>query len=52
MAAAVVGSCSSSNRLFRREAAEDIGGAAEVRAAGTLLGGGAVEVEGVDSKPE
>lgn len=51
MAAAVVGSSSSSLRLFSREAAEDRGGAAGVLVADTLLAAGAVEVDGVGSKP-
>lgn len=52
VAAAVVGSRSSSIRLFRREAAEDTGGAAEVLVTETLFAAGAVEVDGVGSKPE
>lgn len=52
VAAAVVGSCSSSIRFFSRGAAEDRGGAAEVLVAETLLAAGAFEVEGVGSKPE
>lgn len=51
MAAAVVGSCSSSLNLFSREAAEDKDGAAKDLVAGTLLTAGAVEVDGVGSKP-
>lgn len=52
VAAAVVGSCSSSLRFFSREAVEGRGGAAGVLVAETLLAAGAVEVEGVGSKPE